>query len=153
MNHWIISFDGRNRVIVKDAHGTIKKVYRKHVQPTEMDISAEFVCREREQSTTRDAKHVMPKTQILDLKWEFDENSNQLQPYKIKEINILETIKEEQTKEEELENCRLKAVTPEQQETVVTEHQTNSFTVAMILAALKPVANAVAQQITNRKHF
>ena len=40
-----------------------------------MDIAtAEFFRKEREQCTTRDAKHVMPIKLIPDLEWEFIEN-------------------------------------------------------------------------------
>ena len=39
---------------------------------------AEFYRKERERSTTRDAKHVMPIRQIPDLNWKFDENINQV---------------------------------------------------------------------------
>ena len=55
--------------------GTIKKVHIKDVKPIEMDIAtAEFFRKEREQCTTRDAKHVMPIKLIPDLEWEFIEN-------------------------------------------------------------------------------
>ena len=51
-----------------DNHGTIKLVHRKDVQPVEMDIAtAEFYRKEREKSTRRDAKHVVPIKQIPDL--------------------------------------------------------------------------------------
>ena len=76
-DHLIVNFYG-NRVLVKDNHGKINKVHRKDVQPIEMDIAtAEFFRQERENSTIRDAKHVMPIKQIPDLKWVFDENVNQ----------------------------------------------------------------------------
>ena len=75
-DHLIVDFYG-NRVLVKDSHGKINKVHRKDVQPIEMDIAtAEFFRQERENSTVRDAKHVMPVKQISDLKWVFDENIN-----------------------------------------------------------------------------
>ena len=62
-----------------DNHGTIKLVHRKDVQPVEMDIAtAKFFRKEREKTTTRDAKHVMPIKQIPDLNWKFDENVNQV---------------------------------------------------------------------------
>ena len=61
--------------MVKDNYGTIKKVHIKDVKPIEMDIAtAEFFRKEREQCTTRDAKHVMPVKQIPDLQWELIEN-------------------------------------------------------------------------------
>ena len=78
IDHHIVDFSG-NYVTVKDNHGTIKTVHRKDVQPVEMDIAtAEFFRKEREKSTKRDAKHVMPIKQIPDLNWKFDENVNQV---------------------------------------------------------------------------
>ena len=40
--------------------------------------TAKFYRKERENSTTRDAKHVMSIKQIPDLNWNFDENINQV---------------------------------------------------------------------------
>ena len=48
-----------------------------------MDIAtAEFFRKEREQCTTRDAKHVMPIKQIPDLQWEFIENIDSMESTK-----------------------------------------------------------------------
>ena len=61
--------------MVKDNYGNKKKVHVKDVKPIEMDIAtAEFFRKEREQCTTRDAKHVMPIKLIPDLEWKFIEN-------------------------------------------------------------------------------
>ena len=75
IDHHIIDFCGKNQVLVKDNYGNKKKVHVKDVKPIEMDIAtAEFFRKEREQCTTRDAKHVMPIKLIPDLEWEFIEN-------------------------------------------------------------------------------
>ena len=77
IDHHIVDFY-ENRVLVKDNNGNTKKVHRKDIQPVEMDIAmAEFFRREREKSTIRDAKHVMPIKQIPDLNWKFDKKINQ----------------------------------------------------------------------------
>ena len=74
INHHIVDFCGKNQVLVKDNYGNKKKVHVKDVKPIEMDIAtAEFFRKEREQCTTRDAKHVMPIKLIPDLEWEFIE--------------------------------------------------------------------------------
>ena len=65
----------KNQVLVKDNYGNKKKVHVKDVKPIEMDIAtAEFFRKEREQCTTRDAKHVMLIKLIPDLEWKFIEN-------------------------------------------------------------------------------
>ena len=65
----------KNQVLVKDNYRNKKKVHVKDVKAIEMDIAAaEFFRKEREQCTTRDAKHVMPIKLIPDLEWEFIEN-------------------------------------------------------------------------------
>ena len=75
IDHHIVDFCGKNQVLVKDNYGNKKKVHVKDVKPIEMDIAtAEFFRKEREQRTTRDAKHVMPIKLIPDLEWEFIEN-------------------------------------------------------------------------------
>ena len=75
IDHHIVDFCGKNQVLVKDNYGNKKKVHVKDVKPIEMDIAtAEFFRKEREQCTTRDAKHVMPIKLIPDLEWEFTEN-------------------------------------------------------------------------------
>ena len=74
IDHHIVDFCGKNQVLVKDNYGNKKKVHVKDVKPIEMDIAtAEFFRKEREQCTTRDAKHVMPIKLIRDLEWEFIE--------------------------------------------------------------------------------
>ena len=75
IDHHIVDFCGKNQVLVKDSYGNTKKVHVKDVKPIEMDIATtEFLRKEREQCTTRDAKHVMPIKLIPDLEWEFIEN-------------------------------------------------------------------------------
>ena len=75
IDHHIVDFCGKNQVLVKDNYGNKKKVHVKDVKPIEMDIATtEFFRKEREQCTTRDAKHVMPIKLIPDLEWEFIEN-------------------------------------------------------------------------------
>ena len=75
IDHHIVDFCGKNQVLVKDNYGNKKKVHFKDVKPIEMDIATtEFFRKEREQCTTRDAKHVMPIKLIPDLEWEFIEN-------------------------------------------------------------------------------
>ena len=87
-DHHIVDFSGNNQVIVKDNHGNIKKVHIKDVKPIEMDIAtAEFFRKEREQCTTRDAKHVMQVKQIPDLNWKFDENVNQVETAEATEVS------------------------------------------------------------------
>ena len=77
IDHHIVDFCGKNQVLVKDNYGNKKKVHVKDVKPIEMDIAtAEFFRKEREQCTTRDAKHVMPIKLIPDLEWKFIENIN-----------------------------------------------------------------------------
>ena len=74
-NHPIVDFCGKQQVIVKDNYGNKKKVHIKDVKPIEMDVAtAEFFKKEREQCTTRDAKHVMPIKLIPDLEWKLIEN-------------------------------------------------------------------------------
>ena len=79
IDHHIVDFCGKNQVLVKDSYGNKKKVHVKDVKPIEMDIAtAEFFRKEREQYTTRDAKHVMPIKLIPDLEWEFIENISEM---------------------------------------------------------------------------
>ena len=77
IDHHIVDFCGKNQVLVKDNYGNKKKVHVKDVKPIEMDIAtAEFFRKEREQCTTRDAKHVIPIKLIPDLGWKFIENTS-----------------------------------------------------------------------------
>ena len=92
IDHHIVDFCGKHQVIVKDNYGNKKKVHVKDVKPIEMDVAtAEFFRKEREQCTTRDAKHVMPIKLIPDLEWKLIENisimesSNGVTIYCIKE--------------------------------------------------------------------
>ena len=79
IDHHIVDFCGKNQVLVKDSYGNKKKVHVKDVKPIEMDIATtEFFRKEREQCTTRDAKHVMPIKLIPDLEWEFIENISEM---------------------------------------------------------------------------
>ena len=99
VDHHIIDFNGKNRVLVKDNHGNTKKVHKKDVQPVKMDIAmAEFFRKEREKSTIRDAQHVIPIKQIPDLNWKFDENINQVEAVETEETEeaaeTVETIPE-----------------------------------------------------------
>ena len=75
INHHIVDFCGKNQVLVKDNYGNKKKVHIKDVKPIEMDIAtAELFRKEREQCTTRDAKHVKLTKLIPDLEWKFIKN-------------------------------------------------------------------------------
>ena len=83
IDHHIVDFCGKNQVLVKYNYGNKKKVHIKDVKPIEMDIAtAEFFRKEREQCTTRDAKHVMPIKLIPDLEWEFIENISMMESNK-----------------------------------------------------------------------
>ena len=83
IDHHIVDFCGKNQVLVKDNYGNKKKVHVKDVKPIEMDIgTTDLFRKEREQCTTRDAKHVMPIKLISDLEWEF-----------IKKIDVMESDK------------------------------------------------------------
>ena len=63
-----IGFQGKNRVLVKDNHGTITKVNRKDVTPIEMDIKiAELFNQSRQNSKIRDAQLARPTSKIPDL--------------------------------------------------------------------------------------
>ena len=74
-DHICIGFQGKNRVFVKDNHGTITKVNRKDVTPVEMDIKiAELFNESRQNSKIRDAQLAMPTSKIPDLGWQFDED-------------------------------------------------------------------------------
>ena len=83
IDHHIIDFCGKNQVLAKDNYGNKKKVHVKDVKPIEMDIAtAKFFRKEREQCTTRDAKHVMPIKLIPDLEWKFIENISAMESNK-----------------------------------------------------------------------
>ena len=75
IDHHIVDFCGKHQVFVKDNYGNTKKVHVKDVKPVEMDVATvKFFKKEREQCTTRDAKHVMPIKLIPDLEWKLIEN-------------------------------------------------------------------------------
>ena len=157
INHRVVDSDGKNRVIVKDCYGNIKKVHRRDVKPVEMDIAtAEFFRRENEKSTIRDTQHVMPIKQIPDLGWKFNENIDQLET-KPEMICTTEIVAKE------LQGKCLPRVPATTGSTLITAEQaiqatpptpqTNSFNVAKIFAVLKKVADAVSHQITSQMHF
>ena len=89
-----------------------------------MDIAtAEFFRKEREQCTTRDAKHVMPIKLIPDLEWEFIENIGVMESDKLVTIySINETEDEnEDTQVTKVSEPKTDVKTPENIEPVVTE--------------------------------
>ena len=114
----------KNQVLVKDNYGNKKKVHVKDVKPIEMDIAtAEFFKKEREQCTTRDAKHVMPIKLIPDLEWEFIENIGEMESdkgvtiYCVKETEDLN----EDTQVTEVSEPKTDVKTTENTKPVVTE--------------------------------
>ena len=113
----IVDFCGKNQVLVKDNYGNKKKVHVKDVKPIEMDIAtAEFFRNEREQCTTRDAKHVMPIKLIPDLEWEFIEKIDAMESDKgITIYCIKET-------EDENEDTQVKMVSEPETDTKATEN-------------------------------
>ena len=124
IDHHIVNFCGKNQVQVKDNYGNTKKVHVKDVKPIEMDIAtAEFFRKEREQCTTRDAKHVMPIKLIPDLEWEFIENIDVMGSDKgITIYCVKETENEnEATQVTKVSEPEIDAKTTENIEPVVTE--------------------------------
>ena len=96
IDHHIVDFCGKNQVLVKDSYGNKKKVHVKDVKPIEMDIATtEFFRKEREQCTTRDAKHVMPIKLIPDLEWKFIENISVMESDKGVTIYCIQETKNE----------------------------------------------------------
>ena len=164
-NHICVGFQGKNRVFMKDNHGTITKVNRKDVTPIEMDIKiAELFKESRQNSKNRDAQLAMPTSKIPDLDWQFDEDIqlvkpisdqiNSLEPTQEKAQNPMapvQPVKETATEAVSTEAVEIQAV----QTSKIEECQINLQTpmVFRFLAALKPVAAAVTQQITNKTHF
>ena len=174
-DHICVGFQGKNRILVKDNHGTITKVNRKDVTPIEMDIKiAELFNESRQNSKIRDAQLAMPTSKIPDLGWQFDEDVQLVEPI-TEQIHALEPTQEKaQTigliptappmKEEmaqPIEETTAETVPTEAveiqavQTTKIEEYQINLQTpmVFKFLAALKPVAAAVTQQIMNNTHF
>ena len=96
----------------------------KDVKPIEMDIAtAEFFRKEREQCTTRDAKHVMPIKLIPDLEWEFIENIDVMESDKGVTIYCIKETEDgnEDTQVTEVSEPKTDVKTPENIEPVVTE--------------------------------
>ena len=124
IDHHIVDFCGKNQVLVKDNYGNKKKVHVKDVKPIEMDITtAEFFRKEREQCTTRDAKHVMPIKLIPDLEWEFIENISMMKSDKgvtIYRINETED-ENEDTRVTKVSEPKTDDKNPENIEPIVTE--------------------------------
>ena len=115
---------GKNQVLVKDNYGNKKKVHVKDVKPIEMDIAtAEFFRKEREQCTTRDAKHVMPIKLIPDLEWEFIENISVMESDKGVTIYCIKETEDENedTQVTEVSEPKTDVKTPENIKPVVTE--------------------------------
>ena len=124
IDHHIVDFCGKNKVLVKDNHGNKKKVHIKDVKPIEMDIAtAEFFSKEREQCTTRDAKHVMPIKLIPDLEWEFIENISMMESDKGVTIYCINETEDENedTQVTKVSEPKTDDKTPENIEPVVTE--------------------------------
>ena len=172
-NHICVGFQGKNRVFVKDNHGTITKVNRKDVTPMEMDIKiAEFFKESRQNSKIRDAQLAMPTSKIPDLDWQFNEDIQLVEPvteqiYSLEQIQEkaqnptaphieekttpVQPVKETATEAVPTEAVEIQAV----QTSKIEECQINLKTpmVFRFLAVLKPVAATVTQQITNKTHF
>ena len=124
IDHHIVDFCGKNQVLVKDNYGNKKKVHVKDVKPIEMDIAtAEFFRKEREQHTTRDAKHVMPIKLIPDLEWEFIENISMMESDKGVTIYCINETEDdnEGTQVTKVSEPKTDDKTPENIEPVVTE--------------------------------
>ena len=124
IDHHIVDFCGKNQVLVKDNYGNKKKVHVKDVKPIEMDIAtAEFFRKEREQCTTRDAKHVMPIKLIPDLEWEFIENISTMESDKGVTIYCINETEDENedTQVTKVSEPKTDDKTPENIEPIVTE--------------------------------
>ena len=124
IDHHIVDFCGKNQVQVKDNYGNTKKVHVKDVKPIEMHIvTAEFFRKEREQCTTRDAKHVMPIKLIPDLEWEFIENIDGMESDKGVTIYCVKETKDENeaTQVTEVSEPEIDVKTTKNIEPVVTE--------------------------------
>ena len=89
-----------------------------------MDIAtAEFFRKEREQCTTRDAKHVMPIKLIPDLEWEFIENISVMKSDKGVQIYCIKEAEDEHedTQVTEVSEPKTDVKTTENIKPVVTE--------------------------------
>ena len=172
-DHICVGFQGKNRVFMKDNHGTITKVNRKDVTPIEMDIKiAELFKESRQNSKIRDAQLAMPTSKIPDLGWQFDEDTQLVEPV-TEQINSLEPtqeraqnptappIEEKMTPVQPVKDTATEAVPTEAveiqavQTSKIEECHINLKTpmVFRFLAVLKPVAATVTQQIMNKNHF
>ena len=121
IDHHIVDFCRKNQVLVKDNYGNKKKVHVKDVKPNEMDIATtEFFRKEREQCTTRDAKHVMPIKLIPDLEWEFIENISVMESDKGVTIYCIKT-ENEDTQVTEVSEPEMDSKTTENIEPVITD--------------------------------
>ena len=172
-----VGFQGKNRVLVKDNHGTITKVNRKDVTPVEMDIKiAELFNKSRQNSKIRDAQLAMPTSKILDLGWKFDEDIQLVEPV-TEQIYSLEPAQENtqavrstpKTPPMEEDTAPVQPVEETASKTAPTEAveiqavQTPKIEecqmdlqipiIFKFLAVLKPVTAAVMHQITNKTHF
>ena len=168
-----VGFQGNNRIFMKDNHSTIIKLNRKDVTPVEMDIKiAELFNKSRQNSKIRDAQLAIPTSKIPDLDWQFDEDIQLDEPV-AEQIYSLEPIQEKaqnlMTPPMEEETAPVQPVEETATETVPTEAveiqavQTSKIEECQInlqtpmvfrfLAALKPVATAVTQQIMKKTHF
>ena len=124
IDHHIVDFCGKNQVLVKDNYGNKKKVHVKDVKPIEMDIAtAEFFRKEREQCTTRDAKHVVLIKLIPDLEWEFIENISMMESDKGVTIYCINETEDENedTQVTKVSEPKTDDKTPENIEPIVTE--------------------------------
>ena len=172
-DHICVGFQGKNRVFVKDNHGTITKVNRKDVTLIEMDIKiAELFKESRQNSKIRDAQLAMPTSKIPDLGWQFDKDIQLVEPV-TEQINSLEPIQEraqnpmappieqkmipvQPVKETATEAVPTEAVEIQAVQTSKIEECQINLKAPMVfryLAVLKPVTIAVTQQITNKTHF
>ena len=168
-----VGFQGNNRVLVKDNHGTITEVNRKDVTLVEMDIKiAELFNESRQNSKIRDAQLAMPTSKILDLGWQFHEDIQLVEPvaeqiYSLEPIQekaqnpMAPPIEEEMAPVQPVEETATETVPTEAveiravQTPKIEECQINLQTpmVFKFLAVLKPVAATVTQQIMNKTHF
>ena len=124
IDHHIVDFCGKNQVLVKDNYGNKKKVHVKDVKPIEMDIATtELFRKEREQCTTRDAKHVMPIKLIPDLEWEFIEKVDVMESDKGVTIYCIKETEDENedTQVTEVSEPEIDTKATENIEPVVTE--------------------------------
>ena len=146
IDHHIVDFCGKNQVLVKDNYGNTKMVHVKDVKPIEMDIATtEFFRKEREQCTTRDAKHVMPIKLIPDLEWEFIKNIDVMESDKGVTIYCIKETEDENeaTQVTEVSEPEIDVKTTENIGPVVTE---------AVEAPEDTQTTEVAKSVGRRKH-